>query len=92
MKHKGVAPWEGVYIWVLRVSRADYCRSSKWPKIAPSGARTRVFRAFSQPEVGDFILETRKDKKLASYLNTEKRRWDESFLVGDQPSEVFKAL
>ena len=77
---------------VTKVSGADHYESSKWQKTAPSGARARVFRAFSQPEVGDFILETRKDKKLASYLNTEKRRWDESFLVGDQPSEVFKAL
>ena len=55
-----MAAWEGAYIQVLRVIGTDYCESPKWQKTAPIGARTKVFRAFSQPEDGHFRLEVRK--------------------------------
>ena len=53
---------------VTKVSGADHYETSKWQKTAPSGARARVFRAFSQPEEGNFRLENRKMKQATGTL------------------------
>ena len=80
INHRGMSSWGWVYIGVLRASAANHCvskksqDSSKWSKDKFIQCILTVWRQG---------FHTGNLKTDESYVNTEKRRWDGSLLIGD---------